>query len=72
MPTRRIHLECKMQKQGCYQNHGNEEWVRMRNIPMKFLSKRSQCYDIEKRGLISESHDKKPTSEEDIYLLLLF
>jgi len=36
----RMHVddnECKTRRYVGYQNHGKEEWVRMRNIPMNFL-----------------------------------
>jgi hypothetical protein len=71
MSAGRIHLECKTLKQGCYQIHGIEEWVSMRNIPIKILYKRSHCYDNEKKGLNSKE-PQKPTSKEDLYLLLSF
>jgi uncharacterized protein (DUF39 family) len=71
MSARRIHLECKTQKQGCYQNHGIEVWVRMCNIPMKILYKRSHCFDNAKEALNSKE-PQKPTSEENLYLLLSF
>jgi len=38
-------------KARCYQNHGKEIWVRMRNIPMNFLYKGSHRSNNEKDKL---------------------
>jgi len=50
----------------------NEEWVRMRNIPKKFLYKRSHCPGNEKEKALAAKQSAIPTSGEKPLFIIKF